>query len=175
MDLDVAECQSAEDLVDAAEALSSRTSIDGDVVRAVVVRLNLTGQGGPQGLGTIARDPEFFDVLCERLAALPLPVFPESVRDSTRSATSLEPLKYGEGFLGDFLDLCRRSHEDPSMRDHLLSSVQAELLKKLHRRYIPAELDLEGLKNQPQAVATLLNEAADLVTQMFMEPGDKRG
>jgi hypothetical protein len=31
------------------------------------------------------------------------------------------------------------------------------------------------LKNEPQAVATLLNEAADLVTQMFMEPGDKRG
>jgi DNA repair protein SbcD/Mre11 len=172
MDLDVTECHTAEDLVDDAVALCSRTSLDADIVRAIVVRLNLTGQGGPQHLGTMARDPEFFEVLCERMAALPLPVFPESVRDSTRSSTSLNSLKDEEGFLGDFLELCRKSVEDPAMRDHLLEGAQAELLKKLHRRYIPAELDLEGLKNDSKAVATLLNEAGDLVALMFLESRD---
>ena len=54
------------------------------------------------------------------------------------------------------------------MRDHLLGGVQAELLKKLHRRYIPAELDLERLKNDPKAVATLLNEAGDLVARYVL-------
>ncbi len=169
VDLDVTECQSAEDLVDAAETLCSDTAFEADGVRALVVRLNLTGQGGPQGLRAIARDPEFFDVLCERLARLSLPVFPESVRDLTRSTTSLNSEKDEEGFLGDFLQLCRRSAEEPAMRDHLLGNVQAELVKKLHRRYIPLELDFERLKNDSQAVGTLLDEAADLVDQMFSE------
>ncbi len=174
MDLDVTECQSVEDLVDSAEALCSNTSVEAEGVQAVVVRLNLMGQGGPQGLKGIVRDPEFFEVLCERLAALSLPVFPESVRDSTRSSTSVDSLKDEEGFLGDFLGLCRRSVEETAMRDHLMEGVQAELLKKLHRRYIPVELDPEALKNDSQTVATLLNEAADLVARMFLESEDIR-
>ena len=87
---------------------------------------------------------------------------------------SPDSLKDEEGFLGDFLALCRRSVEETSMRDHLMGGVQAELLKKLHRRYIPVGLDLEVLKNDSQAAATLLNEAADLVAQMFLEPEDIR-
>ena len=164
--------EAAEDLLDEAVALCSHTTLDADVIRALVVRLNLIGQSGSRGLGTIARDPEFFEVLCERMATLPLPAFPESVRDSTRSSLSLSSWKDEEGFLGDFLELCRRSVEDPAMRDHLLEGVQAEVLKKLHRRYIPAELDLEGLKNDSKAVAALLNEAGDLVARMFLESRD---
>lgn len=174
MDLDVTQCQSVEDVIDSAVALCSNTSIEVDGVMAVVARLNLMGQGGPQGLKGIVRDPEFYEVLCERLATLSLPVFPESVRDSTRSFTSSNSLKEEEGFLGDFLGLCRRSVEETAMRDHLMEGVQAELLKKLHRRYIPMELDPEVLKNDFQATATLLNEAADLVTQMFLESEDIR-
>jgi DNA repair exonuclease SbcCD nuclease subunit len=174
MDLDVAECQSAEDLVDAAETRCSRAAVDGDVVRAVVVRLNLTGHGGAHGFGQIVKDAEFFEVLCERLATLPLPVFPESVRDMTRLFVSLQSLKDEEGFLSDFLGLCRTSAEDPATRDSILSDVQTELSKRLHRRYIPADLDLERLKNDPQGVGALLNEAADQVAQMFMEPENKR-
>jgi DNA repair exonuclease SbcCD nuclease subunit len=174
VDLDVAECRSAEDIVDAAETLCSDTALEADGVRALVVRFNLTGQDGPQGLRAIARDPEFFDVLCERLAGLSLPVFPESVRDSTRSSTSLNSPKGEESFLGDFLGLCRRSVEEPGMRDNLLGSVQAELSRKLHRRYIPPELDAECLKNDSQAVGALLEEAADLVAQMFSEADDIR-
>jgi DNA repair protein SbcD/Mre11 len=174
VDLDVSDCQSAEDLVDAAESLSANSALEGEGVRALVVRLNLTGQGGPQGLKAIARDPEFFDVLCERLASLSLPVFPESVRDSTRSSTSLASLNDEESFLGDFLGLCRKSFEESGMRESLLGNVHAELLKKLHRRYIPDELDLERLKNNPLAVSPLLGETADLVAQMFLEAEDIR-
>ncbi len=177
MDLNVSDCQNSEDLVEAAEAVCSSTpftSADTDTVRALVVRLNLTGECGLQDLKMANKDAEFFEVLCERLAILPLPVFLESIRDSTRSFTDLETLRNEEGFLGDFLDLCRRSAEDPATRDNLLSGVQAELLKKLHRRYVVPQLNLEALKDDPEALATLVDEAANLVARMFMEPGEKR-
>ncbi|MGB6068787.1 MAG: DNA repair exonuclease [Desulfomonilaceae bacterium] len=177
IDLDVADSQNSEDLVEAAEAACSSTTFsfsDGDSVRALVVRLNLTGEGGPQDLRMVYKDAEFFEVLCERLAMLPIPVFIESIRDSTRSLTDMEALRNEEGFLGDFLNLCRRSLEDLAMRDTLLVGVQAELSKKLLRRYIVPQLDLEAMKDDPQALATLVDEAAELVARMFMEPGEKR-
>jgi DNA repair exonuclease SbcCD nuclease subunit len=174
VDLDVSDCQSAEDVVDAAETLCPDAALEADGLRALVVRLNLTGQNGPQGLRATATDPEFFDVLCERLAQLSLPVFPESLRYSTRSPINLNSLEGEESFLGDFLELCRSSAEEPAMRYNLLASVQAELSKKLHRRYIPSQLDLERLKDDSQAVEILIDEAADLVAQMFSESDDIR-
>jgi hypothetical protein len=71
-------------------------------------------------------------------------------------------------FSGDFLELYQDLSKSPPC-----VTISWEGWEALaHRRYIPAELDLEGLKNDPKAVANLLNEAGDLVAGMFLESRD---
>lgn len=169
IDLDVRDITDAEHLIYLAEDACSRFSAGHGVLEAVVVRFNLTGRSSVHGLWSAGDYSDFLDALEERLASLPVPVFPESVRDFTQVPVNLEALMSEDGFLSDYLKLCHESAMNSAVRSELLTGARARVAKHVGRRFLDGNLDSDRLKIDPEATGRLLSRCASLVAQMFLE------
>jgi hypothetical protein len=108
---------------------------------------------------------EMGEVLSERLARLPIPVFPESIRDRTRSALELDVLLQQEGFLADLVKLSRAAAEGPALGQELVNSIKESLPKTAA---LEMKVEVEQL-HDPKVLAAYLDEARELVAELFLE------
>ena len=170
VDVDVSGCASLEDIMDEVEIACQDSVGDEPASEALVVRVHLTGSGYGIWAGVSAGIQEMIEVLGERLSNQRIPVFPESVRDLTIPPVNPELLIREEGFLADFLKMCRGFSQDEAEREDILGTAGAELLKKVSRTYLAQALDPQRLTKDPKYGNELLREAENLVTGMFLEP-----
>jgi DNA repair protein SbcD/Mre11 len=175
VELDVTGITDTDHLLYLAEEACSGFAAEQDSLHAVVARFNLTGQNSVDVVRSAAEDDDFLELLSERLALLSAPVFPESVRDSSRASVDLEALMAQEGFLGDCLKLCRECAQDADLRDEALDWLHGKLSKNLGRRFLDSDLDPDSLKGDPVAAAQLFNRCAELLAQMFLERSEEAG
>ena len=166
-EVDVTRTESVEDVLDAIEAETSRLADREDPPDAVVTRIILTGRGAHDATEPFKGDREFLDILSERLAALPTPVFPESLRDLTLPRVDLESLREDEGFLGDFLRLCEATAQDAAMLEELARNVRTDLLHKVARAYIRDDPSIEGTAAGVPAWTDRLNHTGKTVAHLF--------
>jgi hypothetical protein len=150
---------------DAAEAVCERFAQNNSGLDAAVVRINL--QGSPAVGVSEMINGEANDVLAERVCNLQVPVFLESVRDLTGNSIDLESLMKEEGFLGEFLRVCRNSVSDAGMVDEMVRGIQTELCRKVAPRYIADEIDPRRLIDNPQALAGTMDQVTRRIAQMF--------
>ncbi len=169
MDVDVGGFNSTEDILDAVELESSRFAERDDSVRAIVVRINLKGRGGPEVARALEDTEEWQDILSDRLSALPVPVFPESVRDRTSQWLDLESLEDGDGFLADFLRLCTETAKDPAALERVIGQVQQELRTKVSSRYLRSDLTLRNGTEDNTVWSNRLDNARKLVAKIFAD------
>ncbi|HMK37680.1 MAG TPA: DNA repair exonuclease, partial [Desulfomonilaceae bacterium] len=120
MDLDVTHAASADDVLCLVEDMCSGFASEQDHLQAVVVRIVLVGKNSISDMQAITLDDDFRDVLAERLSMLSVPVFCESVCDSTQSKIDLNALTSEEGFLAEYVKLCRKAIEDPKLKHEIL-------------------------------------------------------
>ncbi|MEJ2718705.1 MAG: DNA repair exonuclease, partial [Deltaproteobacteria bacterium] len=92
LELDVTDLSGEEDLLDALEDECGKLAPDDEGVEAVVARIHLKGHGTGQAQALAHGTSELADMLRERLARLPIPVFAESIRDATLSTIDLNAL-----------------------------------------------------------------------------------
>jgi len=166
--LDATGLGSPEGLLEIAEETCLDLGLEGQDLEAVVVRINVTGVGSKSLSDAMRPDGEIHELLAERLSGLPVPVFPESLRDLTSSGFDLESLKDEEGFLGEFLRLCRRSADDPESVRTLATEIQTDLLRRVGRSYISLEADPAQLLEDIPALSDRLHAAAEEVTSTFL-------
>ena len=165
IEIDVSGIHSLDDLLDAAEDGCVRFVQSNSGLDAAVVRINL--QGSPVvGVSEMINGEEN-DVLTERLSNLHVPVFLETVRDLTSDSIDLESLMKEDGFLGEFLRVCRNSVSDHSMVDEMVRAIHTELCRKVAPRYIADEIDPRRLIDDPQALAGTMDQVTRRIAQMF--------
>jgi len=170
VNVDVTGFKTTEDILDAVEREGSRLADRDESVQAVVVRINLMGSGAPEVTRVLEHNDEILDILSDRLSGLPLPVFPESIRDLTSPWLDQESLMDGDGFLADFLRLCSDTAGDPIALEHLIGQVQQDLLTKVSFRYLRTDLTSGGGTEGDGVWATLLDNARNLVAKTFVDP-----
>jgi len=173
VDVDITGLSGEEEILDAVEDACGGLHSEDEFLEAFVVRINLRGgRAGDIGWsenGVI----EVAELLTERLSRLPVPVFPESLRDFTRSVIDLDSLMKEEGFLAEFLKLCRRSAVDPESMEALIGPIEDELSRKQYRRYLRPDLDPGGLREDPEALAAFLEEVEQRIARMFLGAPDE--
>lgn len=170
VEVDVTECRSIEDVPDAVEMECSKLCDPDEWLRAVVVRVNLTGRGTQEISEALARDQELTGILADRLSALPVPVFPESICDLTLPWIDPDTLMDDEGFLGDFLKLCARTPDDPATLKQMVVEVQSELLRNVSPTYVRSGLMPHGVTEDSEEWAGFLRKAREVVAKMFANP-----
>ncbi|MDQ7783687.1 MAG: DNA repair exonuclease [Desulfomonilaceae bacterium] len=168
--VDVTGFKSVEDVMDAVEAGSSNLADRDESVRAIVVRFNLVGRGAPEVMRELENRDELSDILSDRLSVLPVPVFPESVRDMTLPWIDLESAMDEDGFLADFLKLCSETADDPVALQHLIEQVQRELLTKVSPGYLSQDLKLRAAAESDCVWRNLLDHARNLTVKAFTDP-----
>jgi DNA repair exonuclease SbcCD nuclease subunit len=168
VEVDVSEAEGPEDVVGVAVDAASNLVPDDDFLKALVVRIKLKGRpkagviGGQGGLAEIAES------ISEALENSSVPVFPESIRDLTRSWIDLNALRQDEGFLGEFLRRSRDLSGDPELVKELADAIAGELSKQSYGRYLTGTVSPSNLAENPGALSPLLEEAAELVADMFL-------
>ncbi len=167
--LDATGLSSPERLLEVAEEKCLELALEGQDLEAVVVRISVTGVGSKSLSDSMRPDGEIHELLAERLSELPVPVFPESLRDLTSSGFDLESLKEEEGFLGEFLRLCGRSADDPDSVRELTTEIQTDLLRRVGRTYILPEAEPAQLLEDSSVLADRLHAAAEEVASTFFE------
>ncbi|MFH1112534.1 MAG: DNA repair exonuclease [Pseudomonadota bacterium] len=169
IDVDVSGFKSPDDIPDAVERESSRLGERDGAVQAVVVRINLRGRGEPEVAGGWEDNGEIQDILSDRLSTLPVPVFPESVRNLTSPWPDPESLEEGDGFLADFLRLCSGTAADPTALERVIGEVRRELLTKVSPRYLGPGLLPRGCTEDDGVWSDRLDNARKLVAKMFAD------
>jgi exonuclease SbcD len=169
LDVDVTDCRSIEDVPDAVEMECSKLSEPDEWLRAVVVRINLTGSGTQEISEALARDEELSIILSERLAALSVPVFPETIRDVSLPWIDPDMLMDEEGFLGDFLKLCGGKLDEPTALRQMVAEVQSEFLRLVSPAYMRSGLMPHNIE-ESEEWAGYLRKAKETVTKMFADP-----
>lgn len=173
IEVDVTGLSREDDLLDAAEAACTNLVSEDDSLDAVVVRIYLKGRTTLRLRGSDQGSAELVETLTERLAALPIPVFPESIRNLSRSFVDVDSLIREEGFLADFLKLCRTSASDPDLVEELIRPLESELSKNACGRYMDQAVDLRQLKDDPPAMAAMLDQVEEMIVEMFAEKSEQ--
>ncbi len=168
IELDSTNLSEPEDLVGVTEEACAGLSPEDVDVKAVVVRINVTGNPSEQ-VSQAIKSGEIYDILTERLPHLGLPVFPESVCDLTHPGFDLGSMIDDEGFLAEFLRLCRRSSENPSHIEDIIRELHLELSRRVHRSYIAADADPMKLLENRAYLETFVTNAAEQVASTFFE------
>jgi DNA repair exonuclease SbcCD nuclease subunit len=168
LDVDVTNFSGEEDFLDAIEDAAARLSDEEGFLEAVVVRINLVGKDPGQWRWSEQAMTETADLLVERLARLPVPVFPESIHNQAASEVDLDSLIKEEGFLSDFLRLCRKFPRDPQLQDDLIRGLETEFSRKLHSRFLDPDLDPRRFRYEPGAISQFLQEMEQSVARMFL-------
>lgn len=162
---DVTEACGEEELVSLVESACADLFPEDDSVEALVVGITLTGRP----MDPLDRKGDLIPVLAERLEQLPIPVFLGSLRDITRSPLNLESLGSGNGFIGDFLRLCRSTSEDAIAVRDLTALVRTELLRKVGGSHAGAAAVAEVLSSEEMPPERLLDEAGEMAAEMFFD------
>lgn len=165
VEVDVTGVSSEEGLLEAAEQACRMLCSNEDDLDAIVTRIHLMGRDSLHLRGAHERMVEMGEVLSERLARLPIPVFPESIRDRTRSALELDVLLQQEGFLADLVKLSRAAAEGPALGQELVNSIKESLPKTAA---LEMKVEVEQL-HDPKVLAAYLDEARELVAELFLE------
>jgi exonuclease SbcD len=137
-------------------------------VKAVVVRINITGTPSDH-VSQAIKSGEIYEILMDRLPRLGVPVFPESVCDLTHPGFDLGSMIDDEGFLPEFLRLCRRSSEDPYNIEDIIREVHLELSRRVHRSYIAEDADPMKLLENRASLTAFVTNAAEQVASTFFE------
>jgi len=175
VEIDVTGLSQEDELLDTAEGVCATLVSDEDTLDAVVVRMDLKGRTALRLHGSDQDFTELLETLTDRLASLPVPVFPESIRNLSRSTIDVDSLIKEEGFLADFLKLCRTSASDPNLVEELLNPLETELSKNGYGRYIDQTGDLRQLKDDPRAMGEILEQVQEMVVEMFAERSGQSG
>ncbi len=155
-----------ENVLDAVEELCA--AVISENVEAMVARITL--RGAPSAAVSRAiKSGEIYEILAERLPRLAIPVFPETICDLTHPAFDLEVIIEDEGFLPEFLRLCRISSKDPNPIEDLIRELHLELSKRVHRSCIAPEADPLLLLENKNFLHDLVTNAAEQVTSTFFE------
>jgi DNA repair exonuclease SbcCD nuclease subunit len=165
IEVDITGVSNEEGLLEAAEQACQRLCVSEEDLEAIVTRIHLIGRDRLHLRGAYERMSEIGDVLSERLARLPIPVLPESMRDRTRSTLGLDAILQQEGFLADVLKLSRMASEQPGLGKELVDSIRESLPKTAA---IEVKSELEQLR-EPKTLAAFLDEARELVAELFLE------
>jgi exonuclease SbcD len=169
LEVDLTDISGEEDLLDTLEHECSKLAPDDEDIDAVVARIHLKGQGGGHVLALAHGASELTEMLGERLARLPVPVFAESIRDATVSTIDLNSLMNEGGLLADFLKLCREAPDDPHVKEEIIGELQSELAKHQYQRYLDPALLPARLNEDPETFAAFLRDVEERVTRMFFE------
>lgn len=169
LEVDLGDISAEEDLLEVLEDECSKLAPDDEDIDAVVARIHLTGQGGGHVQALAHGASELADVLGERLAGLPVPVFAESIRDATVSAIDLNSLMNEGGVLADFLKLCREAPDDSHVKEEIVGQLQDELAKLQYQRYLDPALFPARLNEDSETFAAFLRDVENLVARMFFE------
>lgn len=170
VDLDITHCSCPEDALDSAEEVCSDLVSKLSDLEAIVARVRLRGRPSSPGLAGLTGDVDFLSLLSERLERLPIPVFPGDFIDCVSIAEEHELSLENGGFLADLLRIAGESAEDVDLRRDLVERISADL-SKINRKYYENSFDSECWKQNPGVVEERVNQAAELVLRMFLEPG----
>jgi DNA repair exonuclease SbcCD nuclease subunit len=166
LDLDVTEVVDEENLLELAAKASHELSSPNDRTSAVVARINLRGSRArtlPNVEGT-----EVQELIAELLADLSPPIFLESIRDVRATGIDLSVLLQEDGFLGEFLRLCKSTVPPSSERDAMLDQMYGELVGRVSPRYITQQIDPRRFQDDSEAFANCLNEIAGQISNQFL-------
>ena len=172
VDLDLGRTDGVNELLDKAREACTNLLSSTDNAEALVTRIHLRGHGAPELRRALDGDKEMTETLADHLAALPVPVFLESLFDFTRAALDLDSLLEDRGFLGEFVRLRRRMEQDPCGLAELVRDLRKDLVKKVGMSCLADGADVMRLIEGPQAITQFLDEAADLVVRIFGETED---
>lgn len=174
-DVDVSGVSAAEEVLDAMEQACESLIEETEDLDAHVMRFNLTGTAGPWLSELRLLDSDGWETLSERLAGLAVPVFSGSVRDLTKTAVDREGLLKEEGFLAEFIALCRDTGANAHAASELLQEVAGELAKLRLLRFVDGEFDLRRLHDDPAERAEVFRHVEETVLKLFLNAvEDKR-
>ncbi len=169
--VDVTGISTEEDLLDVTEQACEELYSSEDDLEAIVARIRFIGRDNLRLRGAYGRMAEIGEVLSERLARLRVPVFPESIRDQTRSALDLDALLQQEGFLADLLKLSRTLSEQAGSAEELVDYLVESCPKTA---YLSVNSEIQQLR-EPQNLAAFLDEARELAAELFHESTEACG
>jgi hypothetical protein len=155
----------ADDFLSVAEgACSQVTGIDPGL-KGAVVRINL--QGNPAAGFSQMINSEAVELLSERLAGLPVPIFLDGVYDLTDDYIDLVQLSSEEGFLGEFLRVCGKFQADAEAIGQITQEIYADLSRTIPARHIGEEIDPRRLATDPGALAGTMERLTRHMARMF--------
>jgi len=171
--LDVTAVQSIDELREVAEETFSQLAFE-DSTQAVVARMALTGAASDSLREQLRTEEDFLDLLSERLATLPVPVFPGSLEDTARATAGLDSSATEKGFLADFIQICHDAAENPESVTDLLTEIRDDLARRVGGKHAEQAADLLGAMNGVSRLPDLVQDAADLVIAKFFELSSPR-
>ncbi len=172
VDLDVTGISSPEDLVPEAVSACGGLISDRDTLKALVVRMILTGRRATNTSSALDDLNEFSDLISERLESAGIPIFLESVRDQTSSRIDRDALIGDEGFPAEFFKLAQQAAQDDDLMKDLTDRTLKELAAMPNVRRLEADLNPGILREDPARMVPILDEVVDLVAEMFVENAD---
>jgi exonuclease SbcD len=169
VDLDITDLSSAEEIPEIVEVACSEILGDDEFSEALVVRIVLRGAPSVPARDWQWGEGEMLDILTERLSLLPVPVFPESVRDRTEQSVDLDSLLHEDNFLAEFFKVTREAVADPQLRAELVAPLDEELSRYGLRRFLDPARDPRTLLDNPEAFEETLRQVRQLVVRGFLD------
>lgn len=171
LDLNMSEVSDIEETITLAESACEGLCPHEESVDAVVVNITLCGR--PETPVSFTQDDVL--VLAEQLERLPVPVFLGSLRNLTGTALDVRTLESEEGFLGDFIRLCKHTAQDEGALEDVTALVRTELVHRIGT--------IGGYDTGPGALTCtnrdlserLLDETEKMVIKLFFEPQGGKG
>jgi len=167
LEMDVSSITGPDDYLNIAEEICLKISGKDSGLKAIVASINL--QGNPSVNLSEIVSGETTELLEERLADLQVPVFLNGVCDLTSDSIDMEDLAKGEGFLGEFLRMCRKFQSDAGAIEEMAREVYADLARKVPSRYIGEEIDPRRLATDPNFLADTMDRVARQMAQTFSQ------
>jgi exonuclease SbcD len=172
VDLDITDISSPEDIVSQAVSVCEGLMPDEDKLEALVVRITLSGRPDAGAFAALKEVNEIPDLISERLESQGIPIFVESLLDRTKSKIDLETLIEDQGFLGEFFKLVHQAEKDNKILKDLTDPTLKALLAMPNARRLEPDLNPGFVRDDRSRMIPLLDEAADLVAEMFVENAD---
>ncbi|MBI4961902.1 MAG: DNA repair exonuclease [Desulfomonile tiedjei] len=166
VEIDVSDVTGADDFLGIAEEACSQATGTDPGLEAAVLRIGLQGSPSTSVSELITREAQ--ELLAERLADLPVPVVLDGVCDWTTDSFDIEALHNEEGFLGEFIRMCRKVQSDAAAIEKMAGEICADLSRKVPSRYVGEQIDPSRLATDPETLAGTMNRVARQVAQMFI-------
>ncbi len=170
--VDCGDASTDEEVLDAMEDACKDLEFCGDGLEAAVVSIEITGAGSVETAVSRERTEDLLEILSERMSGHPIPLFPVSISWPKDTAGCIPlSLHEEEGFVGDFLRLCRKAATTGGMAGELVLPVDEELVKMINSRFIHEDERPRKLLTEDNRLAERLADVQRLVVRAFMESG----